>query len=72
MTTYSLHTSCTTGSPRRTSLFAHVHGMLSVWRQREKLRSLDRHLLKDIGLSETDVAREVQRPIWDVPTHWLK
>jgi uncharacterized protein YjiS (DUF1127 family) len=34
-------------------------------RQRRALLSLDDHMLKDIGLSRADAAREAARPFWD-------
>ncbi len=41
---------------------------LFVWqeraRQRHALAELDERLLKDIGLSRADVAREVSKPFW--------
>jgi len=46
--------------------------MLGTWRQRQALGQLDDHMLKDIGLTEADVTKESSRPIWDVPTHWLR
>lgn len=33
-------------------------------RQRHMLAGLDDHLLKDIGLSRTDTARESAKPFW--------
>ncbi|MGB0661149.1 MAG: DUF1127 domain-containing protein [Mangrovicoccus sp.] len=50
----------------------------SVWdlwgliRQRRALAELDAHLLADLGLTETEAQREAARPVWDVPSHWLK
>ena len=41
---------------------------LSLWaqrsRQRKQLAQLDKHLLKDIGLTEKMVAKEVAKPFW--------
>jgi uncharacterized protein YjiS (DUF1127 family) len=39
-------------------------------RQRRALDALEDHLLDDIGLTRADVAREIARPMWDVPGHW--
>ena len=33
-------------------------------RQRRQLSQLDRHLLKDIGLTEEMVAKEIAKPFW--------
>ena len=33
-------------------------------RQRLRLKNLDDHILKDIGLSRAEAAREVRRPFW--------
>jgi uncharacterized protein YjiS (DUF1127 family) len=33
---------------------------------------MDRHLLRDIGLSETEARIEANRSFWDVPQHWLR
>ena len=43
---------------------------LAVLRQRRQLASLDAAALKDMGLTEADVAREAKRPVWDVPSNW--
>lgn len=37
---------------------------LEILRQRRHLADLDAHLLRDIGLSETDRARELDKPFW--------
>lgn len=38
-----------------------------VARQRRELAGLDARLLRDIGLTEADVARETARSFWDIP-----
>ncbi|MEM1302503.1 MAG: DUF1127 domain-containing protein [Pseudomonadota bacterium] len=35
-----------------------------LYRSRQHLRDLDAHILKDIGISPEDAAREAQRPFW--------
>ncbi|WP_166486073.1 DUF1127 domain-containing protein [Jannaschia sp. CCS1] len=44
--------------------------IVGVWRQRQHLSRLDDHMRRDIGLSDTQISHEVQRPIWDVPQTW--
>lgn len=44
----------------------------AAWRTRKHLSELDAHALKDLGLSEADVARELNRPIWQAPHHWIR
>ena len=34
------------------------------WRQRKRLAALDDAALKDIGLSQADVAAELRKPVW--------
>ncbi|OAN73028.1 hypothetical protein A8B78_19170 [Jannaschia sp. EhC01] len=46
--------------------------LLGVWRQRQHLDRLPHHLRRDIGLSDAEIAQEVQRPIWDVPHTWRR
>ena len=49
-------------------LAANVFTTLFEWqeraRQRRRLSELDDRMLKDIGLTRTDVAREVEKPFW--------
>ncbi|WP_432449476.1 DUF1127 domain-containing protein [Aliiroseovarius marinus] len=47
--------------------------LVHVWethRERVALSQLDSKRLEDIGLTEAQAQREVNRPIWDVPAHW--
>ncbi|GAB5449065.1 DUF1127 domain-containing protein [Gymnodinialimonas sp.] len=44
--------------------------IFGVWRQRQHLDRLPAHMRRDIGLSDAEIAHEVQRPIWDVPQTW--
>ena len=39
---------------------------LSVWRQRQALRALNRDELEDIGLTREEVEREANRPFWNL------
>lgn len=36
------------------------------WEQRERLSGLDEHILRDIGLSRADAAREANKPFWRI------
>jgi uncharacterized protein YjiS (DUF1127 family) len=57
--------------PRR-GIIAWLRLAVSVKRHRRVLGELDRHLLKDIGLTETDARIEAERSLWDVPSHWRR
>ncbi|MGF1627121.1 MAG: DUF1127 domain-containing protein [Alphaproteobacteria bacterium] len=37
---------------------------LEVHRQRQALRSMDDHMLRDIGVTRADVERETRKPLW--------
>jgi uncharacterized protein YjiS (DUF1127 family) len=60
----------------RIGLADRLLGRFNLWRQRQHLAALDTHLLKDVGLRESDVLRERQRPHWSLdsslPRHWLR
>ena len=45
---------------------------LNLQRQRQSLRDLSPHQLRDIGLTEEAAEQEASRPIWDVPGHWRR
>ena len=49
-----------------------VTAFLSLMRQRRALRNLDDRALSDIGITPEQAAHEAKRPVWDVPTHWLR
>ena len=42
------------------------------WKTRRVLAKLEPHLLDDIGLTEAQAKTEANKPIWDVPGHWLR
>ena len=56
--------------PRRRSVLRRLWQMLSLRHQRARLGQLDPHLLKDVGLTETQARREASRPFWDAPDNW--
>lgn len=55
-------------APRFGAIVMRLIEGLAVWhersRQRYHLATLDDHVLKDIGVSRADVAREVDKPFW--------
>ncbi|MDJ1016306.1 MAG: DUF1127 domain-containing protein [Paracoccaceae bacterium] len=55
-----------------TGLFALVSLIDSTFRQRQTLKSLDDHLLKDLGLTREMAEAEAGRPVWDVPARWRR
>ncbi len=40
--------------------------------QRRALRELDAARLDDLGLTRAEAMTEAQKPLWDVPSHWLR
>ncbi len=44
--------------------------VLSLWRSRQHLKSLDDQALSDVGLTRAEADAEANRPIWDVPQTW--
>lgn len=52
-------------------LFARIQTLRDVARQRSSLRTLDAHLLNDIGLTRFEALSEAERPIWDTPNQGL-
>ncbi len=39
-------------------------------RSRRSLARLDDHLLRDIGLTRAEAAKEAGHKTWDAPSHW--
>lgn len=68
----SLHVLAGHGPSPRPSLGKRIMTMLSVRRSRQDLASLGDEQLRDIGLTRDQVAREIARPIWDVPLNWRR
>jgi len=60
-----------TVSPR-VSVFSKLSQVHAVWRQRQTLKSLDAAALRDIGVTRRQAKTEADRPIWDVPSNWLR
>ncbi len=56
--------------PRSTSLLQRIGQLFALRRQRDRLRHLPPHILRDIGLTPEQAEREADRPVWDAPRHW--
>ena len=64
-------------APRSLSLMALLSRLLrrllaldGTVRSKARLARLDRHMLRDIGLTEEEAKSLSQRPEWDAPAHW--
>ncbi len=62
---------CLPSGPRR-ARGARLIELILLGRSRRDLAALDDHLLRDIGLTPGAARREAERPVWDVPRHWLR
>ena len=60
------------GLSARPSLGKRILTLLSLRRSRTDLAHLSDDQLRDIGLTRDQVADEIARPIWDVPTNWRR
>jgi len=67
--TTALHTNC---QPKPRSVLAGLHKMIAVSRQRRQLRTLDDHMLADIGISRAEAFEEAKQSTWNAPLHWRK
>ncbi len=69
----SANTTCSVAprSPNQT-LASRFMAALDVWRSRHHLSTLEPHILDDLGISAKQAQKEANRPIWDVPAHWVK
>ena len=63
------HIACA-NARRPVGILARLHQSLSLGRQRRALARLERHQLRDIGISSGQAHAESTRPIWDSPQHW--
>ena len=61
-----------TAAPKISTVLRTVSLALEARRQRKALKSLDASRLSDLGLSYQAAHREANRPVWDVPAHWLR
>ena len=54
------------------SMLTAILRMFALRRQRGALSRMDADQLRDIGVSRTEAQAEALRPMWDVPTNWLR
>jgi len=57
---------------RVATLYRALAAGVSVYRQRQHLKTLDDSRLRDLGISYAQAHREAHRPVWNVPTHWMR
>ena len=63
------------GMPARRGVLPRLRALVHahrVWRQRQELRTLPLHMLDDLGLTRAEAEAEARRPLWDVPSSWLR
>ena len=53
---------------RMTTVFI---GVITLHRSRNRLGTLQPHMLDDIGLTAAQAESEAKRPVWDAPSGWL-
>ncbi|NOX40289.1 MAG: DUF1127 domain-containing protein [Alphaproteobacteria bacterium] len=54
------------------ALFRAVSGRISLRNQRARLITLDDQQLRDIGVTYIQALKESRRPVWNVPSNWLR
>jgi uncharacterized protein YjiS (DUF1127 family) len=57
---------------RRAGIVARIVGAHALWKSRRRLAALDEAALRDLGLTRTEALEEAERPVWNVPAHWLR
>lgn len=57
---------------RPAGLIGRIVAILALGAQRRRLAELDDAALADIGLTRAEAEAEAGRPVWDVPTHWMR
>ena len=57
---------------RRAGMVARIVGAHALWKSRRRLAALDEAALRDLGLTRTEALEEAERPVWNVPAHWLR
>jgi uncharacterized protein YjiS (DUF1127 family) len=66
------HTTHLSLANRNGGLLRRLFAAMDQHRQRQHLRALDDHMLRDIGLTPAMVRAEAARPFWDAPESWLQ
>ena len=59
------------GRVRWTNIIERLELMWQVYKEREHLKHLDSHALKDLGIDRDQVAREANRSVLDIPQNRL-
>lgn len=67
----SMHTNAPIGTNAQ-SVLAWIRGAIATRAERRRLAELDDSRLADLGLNYRQARREARKPVWDVPSHWLK
>lgn len=57
---------------RRTGFVRMIVGAHALWQSRRRLATLDDAALRDLGLTREEALDEAERPVWNVPAHWLR
>ena len=71
MQTIALKLTSTTTKPLVKRAISAAFRFFELRRQRRQLSELSPEMLRDIGLSNQEVAAELQRPVWDAPSQFL-
>lgn len=56
--------------PKSDSVWKRLATFLALAHQRRQLRTLDAHLLKDIGVTRQEALTESRKVTWDAPQSW--
>ncbi len=57
---------------RQGGLWGRVVDLIAIRKERIDLSQLDKRLLADLGISETEARIEAKRPLWDAPDRWRR
>lgn len=68
--TQTVGTCKTTRPAANASLLKRIATLFALARTRHQLKSLDAHMLDDIGLTRSQALTEAKRPLWDAPATW--